>query len=248
MPPLDCGLLPASQRDPLPDFVGALSSASPENEIKRRFALSARDIMEAYYLQYRGRCFSICALELYVRIYDSKISWFDPYSDGADEQFNRGTWYVMQGRGPGYQRIDITAGSRADKIQAGLLIRGLDNRDGPALALQSLIGRPQYSRKRWSDEEAGLICQIHGKRIDGTDGAELKLVQRSVRNTHEFYVAPRIGLRQPKVNASENHSYWAAAPLRIFNSNIPYSSKVYHGSVTLRSYDEVYGRTQSNVD
>lgn len=159
----------------IPDFQGVTSF----EDIQKRFIAAARSIILEHKIFYDGHQFDITALELYLKLHQRRDLWWDPATDeGAKEQFNRGTWYVRQKKGPAYWRIDITAGNVTQNIQSGILIRQLNYAGGPASALHAIV-RGGFGRHRWKPEEIALIERIHGKRIDGTDGSPLKLKRRS---------------------------------------------------------------------
>lgn len=160
----------------VPDFRGVRHL----EDIQRRFFSSAHEIISRHELAIRERSLDITALELYLKLHEQPDIWFDRATDGGEnsrEQLNRATWYVSQRKGPAYWRVDITAGDRTCRIQAGLLIRQVDRMGGPATAFQKIV-RGQFGRQSWTDEELALVGQIHGKRIDGSDGSPLTLRPR----------------------------------------------------------------------
>ena len=113
-------------------------------------------------------------------------------------------------RAPNYSGIDITAGSRQGGIYAGLLIRELDQNDGSARALQTII-RGEFSSKRagnvWSPEEKEILSTIHRGSVFSSP---LRLVPRPVpRPAEPLWCGPRWGLN-PKTAGAEN---FASAPL-----------------------------------
>lgn len=165
-------------------------------DIQQRFFASARAIMLQHKLVFRETCFDISALELYLKLHDQKHIWFDSATDSdeiSEEQFNSATWYVRQKKGPAYWRIDITAGDKASHIQAGILVRQLDGAGGPAMALHRIV-RGQFKRNRWTCDERNLIAQIHGKRIDGSDGSSLVIMPRESPLPKTLAVGKRIRL------------------------------------------------------
>jgi hypothetical protein len=173
---------PMSAEDEIiPDFRNVKNFA----EIQRRFILSARSIMHGHILALGGNEFVPTSLELYLKLHDRRDVWWDSATDKDDvasyEQCKRGTWYVRQKKGQQYWRIDITAGNADERIQAGILIRQLDGRGGlnpgPAIALHRIV-RGKFEDAQFDDEQMELIRQIHGKRIDGTDGSPLILKKR----------------------------------------------------------------------
>ena len=173
---------PMSAEDEIiPDFRNAEKFA----EIRRRFISSARSIMRGHILALGGNEFVPTSLELYLKLHDRRDVWWDSATDKDDvasyEQCKRGTWYVRQKKGQQYWRIDITAGNADERIQAGVLIRQLDGRGGlnpgPAIALHRIV-RGKFEYGQFDDPQMELVRQIHGKRIDGTDGSPLVLKKR----------------------------------------------------------------------
>jgi hypothetical protein len=186
--------------DVIPDFRGV------ENfkEIQEKFIIAARAIILQHELVYRERRFDITALELYLKLHATPSIWCDRATDSdklSDEQFNTGTWYIRQKKGPAYWQIDITAGSRSQGIQAGLLLRQLEDEGGPATALHRII-RGRFGRKSWEPEEYELMKQIHGRKVDGSDGSPLMLKLRSAALTTELGKGKRINL--PK---NDDHNF-----------------------------------------
>jgi len=186
----------------LPDFKGV----SNFDDIQKRFKESARQIMLGCDLEYEdGRRWRITALELYLRLNKRPDVWLDPYTDEDEEQLNSGSWYIRQKKGPGYWRIDITAGSRDENIHAGLLIRQLDRQNGPAYALHKIV-LGHFQRQRWLDEEKQRAQKLHGTSIRA---GHLKLVRHSRPTEGDIWIGPRIGL------SKKHDDQFRRAPLRI---------------------------------
>jgi hypothetical protein len=193
----------------IPSFEGAKDLESA----MLRFATAARSIMLQHELHFGGRSWQITALELYLFTKGSEV-WRDPFTHGRDEQLNSGTWYVHDDgdRAPNYSGIDITAGSRQGGIYAGLLIRELDQNDGSAKALQTII-RGEFLPKRagnvWSPEEKEILSTIHRGSVFSSP---LRLVPRALpRPAEPLWCGPRWGLN-PKTADAEK---FASAPLRL---------------------------------
>jgi hypothetical protein len=196
----------------IPDFIGVRHL----EDIQQRFFASAHVIMLQHRLAFRETFFDISALELYLKLHDQQDIWFDSATDSdeiSEEQFNSATWYIRQKKGPAYWRIDITAGDKANHVQAGLLVRQLDGVGGPATALHRIV-RGRFNRNRWTCDERNLITQIHGKRIDGSDGSPLVLKPRKVPLTRTLAKGKRIRLPSNDDRNSDGCSIREAA-LRI---------------------------------
>ena len=83
----------------LPDFSGVKNFV----DIQRQFIASARAIILEHKLFFEGKCFDITALELYLKLHKQRNVWWDAATDdddNAEEQYNRGTWYVRNKKGP----------------------------------------------------------------------------------------------------------------------------------------------------
>ena len=157
--------------------------------------------MFEHQIDYGQRSFDITALELYLKLHQQKDVWWDPATDkdaAANEQFKRGTWYVRQKKGAAYWRLDITAGDISSGVQAGLLIAQLDHDGGSGKAFHAVV-RGKFGRQGWTTEERQRIDQIHGKRVDGSDGSPLRLVKRAAAGDRRFRVGIRKGI--PKNDA-----------------------------------------------
>ena len=203
----------AANDDVVPDFNGVTNFA----DIQSRFIKAARSIMFEHKLVFGSKRFEISSLELYLKLHNQPHIWWDPATDkgvGAEEQFNRATWYVRQKKGPRYQRIDITAGCRLSGIQAGLLIRALNRDDGPAKALHAII-RDHFSPHRWNSKEQERIEEIHGKGIDGANGSPLKMLRRKTPLQGSYYTGIRINIPKRHRNKKFEDVLIGTAPLRI---------------------------------
>ncbi|MDO8876463.1 MAG: hypothetical protein Q8M24_00455 [Pseudolabrys sp.] len=190
--------------DVIPSFTAVKSLA----DIQFQFFRSARNIIQNYALSVRGACLYPTSLELYLKMHNRRDIWFDASTDKgeeAKEQLNRGTWYIRQKKAPRRWRIDITAGSRIECIQAGILIRQLDGlggpQPGPATSLHRIV-RGIFGDLPWTLDEVEFIRQIHGKRVDGSDGSPLVLVRRKVPLSSTLATGKRINL--PKSAATNN--------------------------------------------
>jgi hypothetical protein len=162
----------------IPNFEGVKNF----EDIQSRFIESARSIMfdhDLFYERNGGMIWQITALELYLKLDNHQDIWWDPTTHGADEQLNRGTWYIHDNgnRAPGYCGIDITAGCKKSKVYAGLLIRELNKIDGSAKALQTII-RGDFRRDRWLPDERVRIQKIHGQSVCSSP---LRLIPRAKR-------------------------------------------------------------------
>ena len=204
----------------IPDFTGVQNF----EDVQTRFINSALSIMFEHQLEYRpSKHFEITALELYLKLHQQRHIWWDPATDedaNAQEQFNQSTWYVRQKKGPGYWRIDITAGCRSSGIQAGLLVAQLDCDAGSGKAFQKII-RGDFHRRGWTREEQDRIQQIHGRRIDGEDGSPLKLVRRTIPIRGAYYVGGRKNIPEHRDALIRD------APLRISTSRMKPRDKEY---------------------
>lgn len=201
----------------IPDF----RNAKTFSDIQRRFLRSAQTIMRQHILKLGDSEFAPTSLELYLKLHNGRDIWWDSATDRDDiasyEQHRRGTWYVRRKKGQQYWRIDITSGSSNEQIQAGILIRQLDGRGGPspgpAIALHRII-RGRFDRGRFDDAQIELVRQIHGKRIDGSDGSPLILTKRKEALDVRLSVGKRINI--PKSGARNFEGILiSAAPLRV---------------------------------
>lgn len=176
----------------IPDFRNLYSC----DDLYQSFTSAAEFIMGGYALQIgpdSRPLIQITSLELYMH----SEYWPDPNTDRNSEQLKSGTWYVRRrGTNANTSRIDITAGSKANNIHCGMLIRGINYLDGSGKALKSII-RGDFkdgSARSWTAEEVGLLNTIHGCSV--TD-APLKLVTRTSSLNFVFRYAQRKGLRYP---------------------------------------------------
>ena len=177
---------------PIPNFVGV----SNFKEVQERFLDAAQSIMVDYEIVRSENRWRITALELYLFTEASNV-WRDPNTHRNPEQANSGTWYVHS-RPMNRSGLDITAGDITQGVYAGLLIREVDQIDGPAKALKTLI-REKFTRTgsafndpyNWSEKERALIANIHGRSI--WDGP-LKLSRSSERVCRDVWIGPRLNL------------------------------------------------------
>jgi hypothetical protein len=182
-------------------------------DVKLQLAAAARSIMLEHDLFYGGRTWQITALELYLFTAKSEV-WRDAFTHQQDEQLNSGSWYVHDNgsRPPNYSGIDITAGSKRSGIYAGLLVRELDQEDGSAKVLQTIIrGKYSFMRKGnvWSSDEKNVLSSIHRSAVLSSP---LRLVPRpSPRQNETLWLGPRWGLNSKK---PDDESF-VKAPLRI---------------------------------
>jgi hypothetical protein len=180
----------------VPDF----RNVKDEKDIQARFIASAREIMCGYQLEYGQNAWDVTSLELYLRLDGEPTLWSDLSTDEDNEQLNRETWYVSKKRGPGFWRIDITAGDREQNIHAGLLIRQINRTSGPSMALHTIV-RGHYDRRKWPDDEVERLNKdIHGASIFA---GKLKLAPRQVRLKSDLWIGPRIGI-------NKKHLHWDA--------------------------------------
>lgn len=168
----------------IPDFSGVSSF----EEIQDRFVTAAKEIIHNYCLEYGASRSRVTSLELYLRLNRSPSIWLDPSTDGDGEQLKRETWYVRKMKGPRYWRIDITAGSEDDDIHAGLLVRGIDHIDGPALALHKIIRGGFYPNK-WPEDDVRRLREIHGTCIYS---GPLKLSAKPEPKHSDLWIGPRV--------------------------------------------------------
>jgi hypothetical protein len=182
---------------PIPDFTDLESQTNQRfssEEIQRRFFTAADNIMRKYILAFgdRGneRHLNITALELYLYC----ASWPDPNTDKHSEQAKSRRWYVhRRGNLANRSRIDITAGS--EELYCGLLIRGIDGRDGSGSAIKKIIRGTDRSPRDWLDEEIDILdTSIHGKPIVGE---LLQLKRREADRVGTVARQQRVGLRYP---------------------------------------------------
>jgi hypothetical protein len=165
-----------------------LRNANDLESILAQFLPAADLIMREHDLVYEaGPPRQITELELY--LWNTQGSWKDPWTDGACEQLNRGTWYVKTGA-INRSRIDITAGNDDPQcpIWAGMLIRALSDQIGPSRALKSLVRSATPSSDDWTDLEAYRLCKINRSSI--YDGP-LQL-RKCVRRQGTIYFGPRV--------------------------------------------------------
>jgi hypothetical protein len=128
-------------------------------------------------------------------LWSTQGQWKDPWTDGACEQLNRGTWYVKLGA-INRSRIDITAGhdDPQSPIWAGMLVRALNDQAGPSLALRSLVRPVNGSSGEWTDLEAYRLCKINGTSIYENP---LQL-RKCARRAGKIYFGPRVLARKPQ--------------------------------------------------
>ncbi len=156
-----------SALDILPDF----SRASSFDEMRDSYYRAAKTLITEYQILFNERRWPIEAIELYVY---HPIHWRDCTTHGvrywADEQLDRGTWYVHRKGTPSPDRcgIDITAGSKEAGIFCGLLIAGIGDTKGSSSALKRMIRSDSnnFDDSRWSDEERKLLDEVNAKSID----------------------------------------------------------------------------------
>lgn len=218
---------PMTEADDPADVLPVFSGVRNRVDIEQRFTAAARLLINCFQLRVEGRePFSITSLELYLKLHDQQDVWWDSSTDKdpcADEQFNAGTWYVRQKKAQRRWRIDITAGSRAERIQAGILIRQLDGlggpQPGPAVALHSIL-RGRFSDEPFSSNHLAVLNQIHGKKIDGTDGSPLVLERREMPLKKSLAKGKRINL--PKtLSSSAKDALLRISLWRRYSSDIP---------------------------
>jgi hypothetical protein len=184
----------------LPDFRGAGNI----EEISSRFYSSATRIMSEYQLYFGAndqvRKLRITSLELYLYC----KAWSDPNADRSKEQKGCGTWYVHRnGTLANNSRVDITAGDEAEDIHCGLLVRGVDGRDGSGRAIKKIIRGYEPSPQSWSPPEIDILDQINGAEITRSP---LKL-QPAEKIARSYSRAARVNLWSP--------NYPWDAPLRL---------------------------------
>ncbi|MGO3931849.1 hypothetical protein [Rhodopseudomonas pseudopalustris] len=173
----------------LPDF----RNSNSFDEIRDRFYSAAQTLILDYQIERGTRQWPIEAIELY--LYHPTL-WRDCTTHGvrywAEQQLERGTWYVHRKGKPSPNRsgIDITSGSKADGIFCGLLIAGIGEKKGSSTALKTIV-RPMdetFDAPRWSDDEKILMNQIDGTRIEG---GELRLTKSPFPRSIPLYVDTR---------------------------------------------------------
>jgi hypothetical protein len=193
---------------PIPDF----NSVRNFDEIKDKFVRSARAIMLEYDLVRDEHRWQITALELY--LFHPNI-WPDDSTDKKDAQLESGKWYARTDRFATQWRIDITAGTIAGKIHAGLLIGAIGNRDGSGNAVKTILhgesrlGDWNFSSKE-SPESRFVKERIHGRPIHNAP-PYLRLEKRSQRSEGIVWIGKRKGL----VRKSWLEDRFKNAPLRI---------------------------------
>lgn len=170
----------------IPDFRGVSSF----EEIQDRFVTAAKEIISNYHLEYGASQWRITAFELYLRLNRRPSIWLDPSTDKDDEQLKSGSWYVRQKKGPGFWRIDITAGSKDEDIHAGLLVRQINGVKGPSYALHKMV-RGDFLRRKWPEDDIRRLNEIHGTSIYS---GPLRLSKKSSLEPIDFYIGPRINL------------------------------------------------------
>ena len=175
----------------LPDF----QNVQCFDEIYSRFFVAARWLMLEHDLvfdKFDERPMHITSLELYLHC----GAWPDPNTDKNSEQQNFGTWYVRRrGRNANTSRVDITAGSKADNIYRGLLVRGIDRNEGSGRAVKRILRGKRKSALLWLQEEIEALDQIHGSQIDK---GPLRLIYRKEPLTGVLSSRPRVGLQYPE--------------------------------------------------
>ncbi|MCP1974283.1 hypothetical protein J2R87_008023 [Bradyrhizobium elkanii] len=193
----------------IPNFAGVRGFA----DIQCRFIDAARSILLGHCLDYcNGRYrWSVTTVELYLH---HGAEWPDPTAHGvrfpkvaAERQLESGTWYVHRaihppadptgtrgfGLGPNRSGIDITAGSRSEKIFAGILIAGIGEKDGSATALKQIVraaDQARMSETTWSQIDRGVIATINGTSIES---GPLKLLPRKMTEG-PLWIGARKGL------------------------------------------------------
>lgn len=206
---------------PLPDFTGVASFI----DIQKRFFVAAEKILRGYCLARGDQRWPITSLELY--LYTASDVWRDPYTHKHKEQLKRGTWYVHRHprcldaveppkrfRATRRSGLDITCGSKAEGIFAGILIRQTCGSVGSGAAfIRTMRPGPKLKLERWSEREKAEICDIDG--ADVTVGA-LKLLRSDGPPIDELWIGPRGGLKAKGVaSLVQNNSRFLEAELRI---------------------------------
>jgi hypothetical protein len=168
----------------IPDF----RDANDIDTVLARFLPAAHHIMLEHELVYESQpARQISELELY--LWSAQGLWKDPWTDGTCEQLDRGTWYVKVGA-INRSRIDITAGrdDPQSPIWAGMLVRALNDQDGPSRALRSLVRSANESSGEWTDLEAYRLCKINRTSIH--DG--LLQLRKCAPKFGRIYFGPRV--------------------------------------------------------
>lgn len=193
----------------IPDFSN-IDASTKEEEIKRRFYESAKDIMLCYDLIHGTNCSQITALELY--LFHPQL-WPDNSTDCDKQgvQLELGRWYIRRVGWSTQWRIDITAGVKTQSIYAGLLIAAVGNEDGSGNALNAILygnERHPNGKRKWGYADKGEILRsIHNSDIF-SESSYLRLKRR---------VTPRLGtfLVGKRKNPPRSKPHFVEAALRI---------------------------------
>ena len=185
-------------------------------EIQSRFISIAMEISSKYdiELQHRnGERLQITSLELYLY---KPSDWEDPTTHGKRygfrDQLTAGRWYLHRRKNhsvgaPNRMGIDITAGAACHEIHAGLLVRGVNEIDGPAQAVNSILfGMQSFTKPRnWGyspEEKIFLQEKVDGKSIYSGDVALVKALNP---RQCDCYIGERIGLRKSKQRVDDRY-------------------------------------------
>lgn len=196
-------------------FDPSMGDVKSFEEIQNRFHTIAKVLMSNYDIElrhlYRERL-RISSVELY--LYKNSV-WEDPTTHyaryGIRDQLTSGCWYVHRYkengkfRPPRRRGIDITAGSNSHDVYAGLLIREVNEIDGPARAVNSMLfgSNLKSVRRNWNyaacDE---FFLSLNGGSIYA---GSVALVDALIPRSSNFYVGRRIGLPEPKTPKDETY-------------------------------------------
>lgn len=173
-----------------------MSSSDRFDALKKHFYRVGTDLLLKHEIELRhvGQRLRISSVELYFHKVDV---WEDPAVHKHPQQKSAGRWYVHRRgeryRGPRRRCVDITCGSEKAGTFGGILVRGVEDIDGPALALNQMVfGRPERPR-----------CWDYKGRDEFFDGLEQKdvysgdvvLIEAKIPRAAKLYVGARRGLR-----------------------------------------------------
>ncbi|MCW5691489.1 MAG: hypothetical protein KIT48_03915 [Pseudolabrys sp.] len=191
------------------DFRGV----SNQHELEKRFVEIAEQLMSRYEIELRHRPdrprLQISALELYY--YNEKV-WKDNSCHfkkfHADVQSRPWCWYVHHdaNRYPTRIGIDITVGAGDETIGASLLVRAVNEFDGPGYALNTMLFGPHSggAKRNWAYKDTmdatfgnksakDFLKKLNATSAVSIDGP-LGLVPSRGVAPKDFFIGRRIGL------------------------------------------------------
>lgn len=186
-----------------------LSGVKTVNDVEAIFLSLARDICSRYEI-HLGHLESmpplrISSVEFYLF---KKGVWEDPTVHGPKygslDQLESGHWYVHKWAGGKFyyvrrRGVDITVGNKRALIYASLLIRAVNEFNGPARALNSIMtGVVGPAKRAWTYSAATEDFMRNS--LDGCDvrNGVVSLREERARGLSRGYIGRRLNLGGPK--------------------------------------------------